>query len=73
METSLPHAPVSFAGRVAVTHVQGPPKGGGALCVRRVSNTRLGPPLTILGRCRWSEKQSYIPSAHGLRLYRPLS
>jgi len=30
-------------GRVAVTHVQGSPKGGGALCVRRVANTRLAP------------------------------
>jgi len=30
-------------GRVAVTHVQGSPKGGGALCVRRVINTRLAP------------------------------
>lgn len=32
-----------FLGRVAVTHVQGSPKGGGALCVRRVLNTRLAP------------------------------
>lgn len=30
-------------GRVAVTHVQGSPKGGGALCVRRVPNARLVP------------------------------
>ena len=30
-----------FLGRVAVAHVQGSPKGGGALCVRRVPNTRL--------------------------------
>ncbi len=31
-------------GRVAVAHVQGAaPKGGGALCVRRVANTRLRP------------------------------
>lgn len=28
-------------GRVAVTYVQGSPKGGDALCVRKVSNTRL--------------------------------
>lgn len=28
-------------GRVAVTHVQGPPKGGGALGPLRVPNTRL--------------------------------
>lgn len=32
-----------FLGRVAVAHVQGSPKGGGALCVRRVLNTRLRP------------------------------
>ncbi len=32
-----------FLGRVAVTHVQGSPKGGGALCVRRVTSTRLAP------------------------------
>jgi hypothetical protein len=31
----------SCSGRVAVAYVQGSPKGGGALCVRRVSNTRL--------------------------------
>lgn len=30
-----------FLGRVVVTHVQGSPKGGGALCVRRVINARL--------------------------------
>lgn len=30
-----------FLGRVSVAHVQGSPKGGGALCVRRVPNTRL--------------------------------
>ena len=34
-------SPVSFAGRVAVTYVQGPPKGGGALWQRGVTNTRL--------------------------------
>lgn len=32
-----------FLGRVAVTHVQGPPKGGGALGPLRVLNTRLSP------------------------------
>lgn len=32
-----------FLGRVAVAYVQGSPKGGGALCVRRVVNTRLRP------------------------------
>lgn len=42
--TSAAHAPVETCfGRVAVTHVQGSPKGGGALCVRRVPNTRLAP------------------------------
>ena len=30
-------------GRVVAAHVQGSPKGGDALCVRRVPNTRLGP------------------------------
>jgi hypothetical protein len=34
---------------VVVTYVQGSPKGGDALCVRRDSNTRLGPPLFNLG------------------------
>lgn len=36
-------------GRVAVTHVQGSPKGGGALGLLRVLNTRLGsvPPLKM--------------------------
>jgi hypothetical protein len=34
---------------VVVTHVQGSPKGGDALCVRRDSNTRLGPPLNDFG------------------------
>ena len=29
-------------GRVAVVHVQGSPKDGGALCSRKVTNTRLG-------------------------------
>ncbi len=33
----------SLLGRVAVAYVQGSPKGGGALCVRRVVNTRLTP------------------------------
>lgn len=33
----------SLLGRVAVAYVQGSPKGGGALCVRRVVNTRLCP------------------------------
>lgn len=33
----------SLLGRVAVAYVQGSPKGGGALCVRRVLNTRLRP------------------------------
>lgn len=32
-----------YFGRVAVAYVQGSPKGGGALCVRRVPNTRLCP------------------------------
>ena len=42
--TSAAHAPVETClGRVAVTHVQGSPKGGGALCVRGVANTRLAP------------------------------
>jgi hypothetical protein len=38
-------------GRVAVTHVQGPPKGGGALSVLMVPNTRLSlvPPMS--GEC----------------------
>lgn len=30
-------------GRVVAAHVQGSPKGGDALCVRRVPNTRLCP------------------------------
>lgn len=32
-----------FLGRVAVTHVQGPPKGGGALGALKVTTTRLRP------------------------------
>lgn len=37
-------------GRVAVTHVQGSPKGGGALGLLRVPNTRLAPvPLCRMG------------------------
>lgn len=32
-----------FLGRVAVTHVQGPPKGVGALGLLEVTNTRLAP------------------------------
>lgn len=37
-------------GRVAVAYVQGSPKGAGALCVRRVVNTRLQPvPPNIKG------------------------
>ena len=40
----------NFFGRVAVAYVQGSPKGGGALCVRRVPNTRLAPvPPSQLG------------------------
>ena len=31
----------SFCGRVAVAHVQGSPKGGGALARAQVTNTRL--------------------------------
>jgi hypothetical protein len=38
-----------FLGRVAVTHVQGSPKGGGALCLRRGINTRLRPSLQMTG------------------------
>ena len=47
--TSVAHAPVETCfGRVAVTHVQGSPKGGGALGLLRVLNTRLAlvPPRT---------------------------
>ena len=33
--------PVELLGRVAVTHVQGLPKGGSALCLYRVTNARL--------------------------------
>ena len=40
----------SMLDRVAVTHLRGSPKGGGALCVRRVTKTRLTPvPLFLLG------------------------
>jgi len=41
VETSNRTRRSRFLGRVAVAYVQGSPKGGGALCVRRVSNTRL--------------------------------
>ena len=41
METSNRTRRSKLFGRVVVAYVQGLPKGGGALCVRRVSNTRL--------------------------------
>lgn len=43
VETSSRTRRSRFLGRVAVAYVQGSLKGGGALCVRRVSNTRLCP------------------------------
>jgi hypothetical protein len=39
--TPIITSPVELLGRVAVTHVQGLPKGGSALCLCRVPNTRL--------------------------------
>lgn len=47
-----------FLGRVAVAYVQGSPKGGGALCVRRVISTRLRPvpPLNREARVRWGQQ-----------------
>lgn len=48
----------SLLGRVAVAYVQGSPKGGGALCVRRVVNTRLWsvPPINREAIVRQSAK-----------------
>lgn len=43
VETSSRTRRSRFLGRVAVAYVQSSLKGGGALCVRRVSNTRLRP------------------------------
>ena len=43
LETSNSRRRSNVFGRVAVTHVQGSPKGGGALGLLRVSNTRLAP------------------------------
>ncbi len=41
LEPQIVTAGRSYFGRVAATYVQGPPKGGGALWLRRVLNTRL--------------------------------
>jgi hypothetical protein len=49
VNSSLALSPVSFAGRVAVTYVQGSPKGVGAPGQRGEFNTRLGPPLLFFG------------------------
>lgn len=41
-----------FLGRVVAAYVQGSPKGGDALCVRKVPNIRLSPvPLCNRGAC----------------------
>src|SRR5687768_9536533 len=56
LETSNSRRRSNLFGRVAVTHVQGSPKGGGALGLLGVSNTRLSPvpPLNQEARmCRW--------------------
>lgn len=39
-------------GRVAVVHVQGSPKDGGALCSREVLNTRLGSASNAMWKAR---------------------
>lgn len=43
VETSNHRRRSRLLGRVVVAHVQGSPKGGDALCLCRVSNTRLCP------------------------------
>lgn len=43
VETSNSRRRSNVFGRVAVTYVQGSPKGGGALGLLKVSNTRLAP------------------------------
>ena len=49
-------------GRVAVAYVQSSLKGGGALCVRRVTNTRLCPVplLNREARLSWGQQHSFI-------------
>ena len=62
VETSRHTGRSRYLGRVAVTHVQGSPKGGGALSVCRVSNTRLCPvpPYDREARLSWGQQNSSI-------------
>lgn len=54
---------ISF-GRVAVTHVQGSPKGGGALGLLEVTNTRLSPVPSQMMGASMLESQSDNTAVH---------